>query len=285
MFDEVIVTTDNSYLLSGIHYEKDYSSFVLKMCPKLFPDFFAFEVELEIESEGCKKKCDLVLVRKDYSSWWVVEVELSTHSVASHIRPQVSVFSEGYYGGRHAEKHVKSIMRRSNYEDLDQGSLYELLDEKIPNVLIIMDKSPSHDMDNWNSLEDIDRVSISILKSFRQYPSHEPAGFYQGPDLLKEVEVKIKGGFGGECFVFENARSFVKRSQRLGVMDSPDQSISLDVMYDNFSCPVIVVCENIEYDTWRLKLYPRNRKYLEIFKSLNPVNLELTAAGAWILTR
>jgi len=121
---------------SGSLYESEYEHIVAQNAGGLFPDCELLPFEILVESEWGAAKPDLALVRQDYSAWWVVEVELSIHSFASHVRPQVMRLAYGHYGSEHATW----LYRESGYV-LDRERLVAMLKGVQPSVLLIVDET------------------------------------------------------------------------------------------------------------------------------------------------
>lgn len=74
------------------YYESEYEAKFKQHVGIVFPDFFVLTIRETINSPGRKpRKPDLVLIKKDLSEWWLVEVELEGHQL-SHVLEQVRVF-------------------------------------------------------------------------------------------------------------------------------------------------------------------------------------------------
>ena len=54
-----------------------------------------FKANIFASSEYGNKQADLVFINRDYTDWVVVEVELSHHSLNSHVFPQAYTFKNG----------------------------------------------------------------------------------------------------------------------------------------------------------------------------------------------
>jgi hypothetical protein len=71
------------------------------IAPVLFPDYDWCVFRALVESEDGSARPDAALVAKDYSEWWVVEVEKIEHSTIYHVEPQLRKLSGGIYAARH----------------------------------------------------------------------------------------------------------------------------------------------------------------------------------------
>ncbi len=84
-FDEMAVV---SY-----YYESEYEAKFKQHVCAVFPDFFVLTFKDTIQSKGRKpRKPDLVLIKNDFSEWWLVEVELEGHALP-HVLDQIRVFA------------------------------------------------------------------------------------------------------------------------------------------------------------------------------------------------
>lgn len=80
---------------------------------------------------GRTNQPDIAIVKKDYSEWYVVEVELSSHRI-NHIEEQVDTFCNCDYGDEHAEYLSK------NSTTLDKGELKKMIAKYPPRVMVVV---------------------------------------------------------------------------------------------------------------------------------------------------
>lgn len=78
--------------------EEDFERTVIQVLRELYPDcrVVPFKPLIECDAEGWRP--DLALVEKGFAYWFVIEVELATHSLQKHVIPQVRAFRLGEYG-------------------------------------------------------------------------------------------------------------------------------------------------------------------------------------------
>jgi hypothetical protein len=100
---------------------------------RLFPRWFLFRWDPLLESPFGKVKPDQVLIKDDYSLWYVIEVELASHH-ESHYRPQFNALEAAHYGS-----HLLDGLLRAGPRGLDQDRLREMLRSVHPNLLCIAD--------------------------------------------------------------------------------------------------------------------------------------------------
>ncbi len=78
--------------------EGDFESQVLRCAKPLFPDYVAGPWKPRVRDVyGHAAHPDAVLVAPELSLWYVVEVELVSHSVSRHVRPQLETLGRGIY--------------------------------------------------------------------------------------------------------------------------------------------------------------------------------------------
>ena len=80
------------------------------------------------------RRPDLALVDRQYRFWWVIEVEIATHSLGGHVLPQVQTFVEGRYGPDHARA-LKRAEDGFNYD-----KLLAMMSGEQPEVVVIANR-------------------------------------------------------------------------------------------------------------------------------------------------
>src|SRR5439155_7902096 len=98
---------------------------------RLFPEYELVEFRKDIQSEHGVRRPDFALIHKKYRTWWVVEVEMSYHSLYGHVIPQVLVFSNGTYGSQEAEYLV------GHSDKLIADRVEEMMKGAPPRVLVV----------------------------------------------------------------------------------------------------------------------------------------------------
>ncbi|MFC0633859.1 hypothetical protein [Brevundimonas balnearis] len=76
-------------------YESELEAAAVRVLSCLYPSYQCIVFGGGFEYEGRVSKPDLALVARDYSHWFVIEVELVSHSLAGHVLPQVTAFRYG----------------------------------------------------------------------------------------------------------------------------------------------------------------------------------------------
>jgi len=141
-------------------YETDFEALVTSRAHLLFPEFRTVSFKSLIETESDARKPDIALVDKNYRSWWVVEVEMSRHSLQGHVLPQVEVFANGKYGPNHAEYLCEKC------PELELEPLIEMIKGAQPRVLVIVDQNCPDWVDPLRQYDAILNV-VEIFRSSR----------------------------------------------------------------------------------------------------------------------
>lgn len=108
-------------------------------------------------SEYESKRPDLALIDNAYRFWWVIEVELATHSLASHVIPQTRVLMDGRYG----DEHIEALLRSN--PSLDRDRLEAMMRGEPPRVVVISNKYDAQWARDLSSIG----VSYSVFNVFR----------------------------------------------------------------------------------------------------------------------
>jgi hypothetical protein len=114
-------------------YESQFEDIVRSQAASLFPEYITMPFKFVVESEEGTAKADLALIDKSYLGWWVVEVEMSRHSLRHHVLPQVKILSEATYG--------EDVARYFFYKQsrLDFKKLTDMMKGIQPRVLVVVD--------------------------------------------------------------------------------------------------------------------------------------------------
>ncbi len=120
-------------------YESDFQGMVVAQAQHIFPDYAVIRFDKIVASEHGTAKADLALVDRRYRFWWIVEIELSTHSLDGHVRPQVETLSSAAYGSDEAAY----ISDRST--ELDPANVQQMMKGNQPRVLVVVNTP----MPNW----------------------------------------------------------------------------------------------------------------------------------------
>lgn len=131
----IVDTEQFSSLGSGAVFEKEFERVLVQESERLFPGFFCVPFTEPVNFKGVWKKPDLALIDKQYRIWWVVEVELSHHSLDGHIIPQIEVFTYGDYGSAHAEALI------AKGPELEPEKVIDMVRGSDPKVLVVVNET------------------------------------------------------------------------------------------------------------------------------------------------
>ena len=149
---EVYEDISSSYLS-----EKQFEKIVIQESDTLYPEYYAVQFKKTVSSEEGKAEADMALVHKGYKEWWVVEVEMSRHSLGSHVVPQVTKLSRAEYGPAEAQ------YLSSQSADLSEDRMLTLMKGSPPGMLIIVDEA----VPDWSAALNPHDVSVAYFQVFR----------------------------------------------------------------------------------------------------------------------
>lgn len=137
--------------------EREFERIVLSRSQRLFPGFRATRYSRTVTWGSEVARPDLVLIHEACSSWWIVEVEMSRHSLEGHVIPQVRTFLNGEYGTDVAKHLAKAL------PEFDVQSLSDLLKGEPPGVLVVADKMDG----DWQRLLRVVGAQFGACEIFR----------------------------------------------------------------------------------------------------------------------
>ena len=143
------------------YYETELENMILSHVETVFPNYITikFKKDIYTSSGGQGRAPDLALVNKDYSDWWIIEVELDKHTI-DHVKSQIEVFVNGEYNSFEIAKYIKS---QDHTKTLDLAKLQSMVGRIQPKVLIIVDE---HDAEWKIELEKLNAL-ICIFQVFK----------------------------------------------------------------------------------------------------------------------
>jgi len=77
--------------------EDEFTTVVLRILNRLYPSCHVIRFTPTVVNEDVPWKPDLALIARDLSYWFVIEVEIGTHSLEKHVIPQVIGLRDGIY--------------------------------------------------------------------------------------------------------------------------------------------------------------------------------------------
>jgi len=157
------------------------------------------------EYEGAIRRPDLALVARDYSHWFVVEVELLSHSLEGHVLPQVRALRFG-----EPQEDCATVLARELTLHTSQA---QTLVRAVPRSTIVVANGQSRDWQVALRALDVGYLSVSAFMSADGREAFEISG------ALAPVTESI--GFG--VFVSADGALRMARSVRL-----PDGAVQIE---------------------------------------------------------
>ena len=115
-------------------YETVYEGMVKAHAVDLWPRFHAVHFKANVYAGVDGVKSDFALVERNYTEWWVVEVEMAHHSFRGHILPQTRKLAQADYREEVAEKLCEACKK------LDPAKVKAMVKEHQPRVLVVVNK-------------------------------------------------------------------------------------------------------------------------------------------------
>lgn len=78
--------------------EAEFEGVALRILARLYPSCHVFAFRPLVVHNGVGWRPDLAVIDKNWAYWFIVEVEITTHSLEKHVLPQVRAFRDGDYG-------------------------------------------------------------------------------------------------------------------------------------------------------------------------------------------
>jgi hypothetical protein len=143
-----------------VYSEKQISDIFKTHAQEMFIDYDIFDFEHVIRGQGLASRADLCVIKKDQSSWCVIEVEKSSHDYWKHVLPQLKRFKDSVYD--------KSLSRRfcEKNPQLDLGRISELFLTKPPGLLVVVDRA--RDIEKWREPLEAEGTQLMTLRLFKQ---------------------------------------------------------------------------------------------------------------------
>jgi len=148
----------------GYYGESDLEREIRQHLRSLFPDFWVFPFKKKVVSRDTADiyKPDLAMVRKDFSAWGVIEIELSDHDF-DHVLKQTVCFVEGKYDAPDMAAYIQRQMKTHCGTSVGLPRLRKLLGDEIPTVLVIADAQ----VDTWKKQLKASGIDLCVFQIFK----------------------------------------------------------------------------------------------------------------------
>ena len=135
----VLTVIDSTWYeeLSVVSYysESQFEQKVLSHAEFVFPDYYVIKYKKVMQTSYKKTSIpDLMMIRKNYEDWWIVEVEKAEHDI-DHVLDQVEVFNNVELNAIEAAKYIAN-----QSTDIDEDEVKKLIRRKKAKVLVIVDQ-------------------------------------------------------------------------------------------------------------------------------------------------
>lgn len=159
------------------YYEAEFEKIIKQHVKNVFPDYYTISYKKTVTADYKEdKKPDLALIHKDYSNWWIIEVELNAHPL-SHVISQVDVFSNGNYNSIETADYINNQCKKELNINLDINSLRKLIANEQPRVLVIVDE-PKHDWEEKLAKFDAQLFVFQVFKNTAGSEAYRLNGYY-----------------------------------------------------------------------------------------------------------
>jgi len=157
--------------LKAVSYygETELEKRILQHARELFPHHYVFPFKKDVHGSGetTPKRPDLCLIRRDLSSWVIVEVEIEGHSL-KHVLDQTRVFLAGDYNAPEVAEYVRGQLKSFCQKTVSVKRLTGLFSAKAPSVMVIVDS------ENAGWLEELNRggVDVCVFEIYKNVRGH-----------------------------------------------------------------------------------------------------------------
>ena len=157
--------------------EVEFEATAIEVLGEMYPDCHVIHFKPTIQFNGEGWRPDLALVDKKFRFWFVLEVEVSTHSLQKHVLPQVTAFKRGDYTG------VEDVLARSLEISLDRA---KTLNRFVPRYVGVV--SNHHDS-HWQSALATENVQFVSIAAFHGISADKHALLVSGSFVAGERSV------------------------------------------------------------------------------------------------
>jgi len=163
--------SDNTFTLSdpSEFSEIQFEAEVVKALSCLFPSYFCGVFGGSFRLDGERHAADLALIHKGFTHWFVVEVELVSHSLDFHVLPQVRCF-------RFGETETACITSLCNgFPGIDRERAATLLEFVPRSVAVVANRFDPTWALTLKGL-DVQLLTVSVFKGSGGRTAHEVEG-------------------------------------------------------------------------------------------------------------
>lgn len=149
--------------------EGEFEAHAVKALVCAFPDYRCIPFRADFSFEGQIKRSDLALVHRSYSHWFIVEVELVSHSLMGHVVPQIRCFRYGEPFSSCANLLVEAL------PGLDYSQAVSFLQFIPRSVLVVVNRQTGEWSSTLRGL-DVQMITITVYRRKDGTIAHEIDG-------------------------------------------------------------------------------------------------------------
>jgi hypothetical protein len=238
--------------LSVISYynESEFEIRILKQASFLFKEYFVIPFKKQIKHLSAPSKVtkpDLAFIKRDYSQWMLVEVELDSHE-DSHVLSQVDVMLNADFNSTEILTYIKSkagfILEPADF-NFDDKQLEDLVQTKKPEVLVIVDETKI----SWEQLLNGVGVKLCVVQVYK--------------NGVGEEILRIKGQYPRiytgsiHCREIKYPAQSIEVINHFELLEDYDQGNDIEIYYNDL------------LTKWKVVINKNNKC---IFKCVGPIN-------------
>lgn len=149
--------------------EIDFEMEVIRALTCALPAYFCGVFAGTFALDGERRSADLALIHRSFTHWFVVEVELASHSLDHHVLPQLRCFRFG----EPEDTCVTSLCR--GFPDIDRARAETIL-RYLPRSVAVVTNSRNPFWDNALRVLDVQHLTVSVFKDHSGRTAHEVEG-------------------------------------------------------------------------------------------------------------
>lgn len=129
----------------SFYTEEDLERALVHNLEIIFPEFQVIPFKLSLSQKGGQtNKPDLSMIKKDYTEWYIIEVELGHHSL-DHVIEQIDTFYNAEFPNPDKINSISDYMHKNSDKSLDITSLKNMIKNIPYNLMVIVNQ----EKDDW----------------------------------------------------------------------------------------------------------------------------------------
>ncbi len=149
--------------------EVEFEAEVVKALTCLLPDYFCGVFAGTFKLDGQRRSSDLALIHRHFTHWFVIEVELTSHSFESHVLPQVRCFQYG----EPEDSCITSLCR--GFKGLDADRAKSIL-QHVPRFVAVVANRAEPQWEAQLRAVEVQMLTVSVLRDYQGRSGYEMEG-------------------------------------------------------------------------------------------------------------